>query len=333
VTPGEAAQDRAVPVAARAVAALTLVALLAGPAAGDPQADGTTVAGSPPASVSQHDATARAPAVSTLAIPIGGVSRTATVVLPDSVARPAGHRPPLLVVLHGVGGSGAELRGLGFEELALARGVAVAYPDGWRASWNDGRPGIEHESPTEVRDDVAFLQALIAELGTQAGIDAGRVAVAGFSNGALMTGRLACEAAGALVAVALVAGTVGEGLLGTCRPTHPVPVVLVASDGDGIVPYGGGRIADFDGRRRGRVTSAAEFLAFWAAASGCGPTVATAVAGAAVPVTRLEAQECRPGSAVVHYRVSGGGHEWYRVAGFDTTTAVWDAVAPALGVA
>ena len=327
-----AARGRPDGTTARAVAAVMLVALLAGPAAGDPQR-GTDAAGFPPASVSRHDATARAPVVSTLAIPIGGVSRTATVVLPGSVARPAGHRPPLLVVLHGVGGRGAELRGLGFEELALARGVAVAYPDGLGASWNDGRPGIEHESPAEVRDDVAFLQALIAELDARAGIDAGRVAVAGFSNGALMTGRLACEAAGALVAVALVAGTVGEGLLGTCRPTHPVPVVLVASDGDGIVPYDGGRIADFNGRRRGRVTSAAEFLAFWAAASRCGPTVATEVAGAAVPVTRLDAQGCRPGSAVVHYRVSGGGHEWHRVAGFDTTTAVWDAVAPALGVA
>ena len=35
----------------------------------------------------------------------------------------------------------------------------------------------------------------------------------------------------------------------------------------------------------------------------------------------VEAQACTPGSPVVHYRVTGGVHEWFRIQGFDTTNS------------
>ncbi|MEO6121439.1 MAG: PHB depolymerase family esterase [Acidimicrobiales bacterium] len=269
--------------------------------------------------------------VSTVSLEVGGVARRTLVVEPPADSVAARQRPPLLIVLHGVGGQGADMRHLGFEELASDRGVIVAYPDAFRGSWNDGRPGMEPASPGDVVDDVAFLRALVVELGSRAGADTHRVAVAGFSNGALMTGRLACELPDGLVAVGLVAGTVGEGFTASCRPNRPLPVVLVAGTADAIVPYGGGQIADFAGRKRGRVASAEEFVAFWAATNRCPTSVETPVPGAAVPVTRREAQGCASTASVVHYRIGDGGHDWYRVSGFDTTAAVWGFLAPWLG--
>jgi len=293
---------------------------LAGPAAGDPgRPDGE--AGPPPAP----------PAVARWTLAVDGRPRTATVVGPAGPAGPADPAGrPLLVVLHGVGGRGADLRPLGFEEPALAAGAVVAYPDAWRGSWNDGRPGLEPEDPADVPDDVAFFRSLVAEAGRRAGVDPARVAVAGFSNGALMAARLACDAADAVVAVAPVAGTAGEGFEASCRPARPVAVVQVAGDADTIVPYDGGAVADAGGRRRGRVASAGAFVSWWAAAHGCRTLDWTALAGAAVPVARLDGTGCRTGGRVVHYRVGGGGHEWYRVAGFDTTAVAWAVLGPAL---
>lgn len=266
-------------------------------------------------------------ATTTIEVMAAGLPRRALVVTPPAGSRRPGRRPPVLVVLHGVGGTGGDLRALGFEEQAAKLGVVIAYPDAWRGSWNDGRPGMEHASPSDVADDLAFLRALIRELGTVAGADTSRVAVAGFSNGAIMTGRLACDPPDGLVAVALVAGTVGQGFAPTCRAPRPLPVMLVAGTADGIVPYGGGRIADFDGRARGLVAAVDEFLAFWSITNRCGPPATRAVP-AAVAVTVLDGAGCAPAGAVRHYRIDGGGHEWYRVDGFDTTAAVWDFVAP-----
>ncbi len=262
-----------------------------------------------------------------LEVEVAGLVRRALVVTPPVHSPHPGRRPPILVVLHGVGGRGADLRSLGFEELAAGQGVVVAYPDAWRGSWNDGRPGLDPASAADATDDVAFVGALVRELGDAVGADTSRVAVAGFSNGALMTGRLACESPDGLVAVALVAGTVGQGFETGCRPSRPLPVMVVAGTGDGIVPYDGGRIADFAGRARGRVAAVDDFLAFWSAAGRCGaPT--SAVVPAAIAVSRVDAGGCAPGAALRHYRVEGGGHEWYRVGGFDTTGAIWEFVAP-----
>lgn len=53
---------------------------------------------------------------------------------------PAGGRIPLVLVFHGGGGTGrGTARLYGFNDLADARGVAIAYPEGLDHHWNDGR--------------------------------------------------------------------------------------------------------------------------------------------------------------------------------------------------
>ncbi|MGH9165000.1 MAG: alpha/beta hydrolase family esterase [Acidimicrobiales bacterium] len=290
-----------------------------------------TVAG--PAGAAGDDAgTAGGPADLSVGLEVSGVHRSAVLVLPPERSVAPRRRPPLLVVLHGVGMRGSDMRSLGFDAMAARQGVVVAYPDAWHGSWNDGRPGLEPASPDDVVDDVAFLRSLISEVGARAGADTARVAVVGFSNGALMAGRLACDAPAGVVAVGLVAGTVGEGFASSCTPSGRLPVVVVAGTGDATVPYGGGQIADFNGRKRGRVAGVGEFLAFWRAVDGCGAVAEAPVPGAAVAVSRIEWRECDRGGAVVHYRIEGGGHDWYRVGGFDTTAAVWRFVTPWLGI-
>lgn len=81
----------------------------------------------------------------------------------------------------------------------------VVYPngipdfDGGGNSWEDGRtpsPG-QYDAPDPnqpKRDDVGFIDALIAEVKSrETAVDAGRVYVAGMSNGGVMTHRLLCN--------------------------------------------------------------------------------------------------------------------------------------------
>jgi polyhydroxybutyrate depolymerase len=149
------------------------------------------------------------------------------------------------------------------------------------------------------------------------------MAVVGFSNGAIMAGRVACDLADRVAAVAVVGGTAGQGFEQSCRPARPVAVLAVAGSNDRTVPYGGGRVADWGARRRGFVAPVDDFFAFWRAQAGCSSTQPVP----ALPqVAAARGAECRSETAVVRYRVNGGGHEWFRPPGLDTTNVVWDFV-------
>jgi len=246
--------------------------------------------------------------------------RWTTIVPPSADGRPA---RGVVVVLHGVGGRGLDMRATAaLEPLAAPEGVVLVFPDAFAGAWNDGRPGADPVVPGTAVDDVHFLRLLIDETVARTGATPDRVAVVGFSAGAMMASRLACDAADRVGAVALVGGTAGQGFQQSCRPARPVAAMVVAGSADPTVPYGGGRVADWGTRKRGFVASVDEVFAFWAAEGGCRPA-AVPSGGLAGVVSELRSPDCRSGTAVVRYRVDGGGHEWFRLPRFDTTGTVW----------
>ena len=255
-------------------------------------------------------------------LPVGGFSRNYLAVVPPATAKPRS----LLIVLHGVNGRGVNMRAMGFESGAAPNGTVIVYPDALGGSWNDGRAGLEPMQAGMVTDDVVFLRALIDEMVTRANVDPTRVAVAGFSNGAMMASRVACDMPDRVRGVALVGGTAGQNNAQICQPSRSVPIVEVHGTSDPVVPYTGGKVADNQGRKRGSVLSVVDFVSFWSHTCRCTGTRETPIK-AALAVTMIEAQSCSPGSPVVHYRVNGGAHEWFRIQGFDTTKVVWDFLA------
>ena len=288
------------------------------PAAPPPPAPTATVpvtAPQPPAPVAPAAARpSLPPGVHEHQVQVDDHVRRWTTVVPDGPAPNA-----LVVVLHGVGARGVDMRFTGFE----SRGAVVAYPDGLGGAWNDGRPGADPVVAGPVVDDIRFLRLVIEETTARTGVDPGRVAVVGFSNGGIMAGRLACDLADRVAAVALIGGAGAQGFDQTCRPAHPVAVMLVAGSGDRLVPYGGGRVADWGPRRRGFVAPVEDVFAFWRASAGCS---STEVVAGAPQVNVARGAGCRAGTSVVRYRVNGGGHEWFRAPTLDTTGAVWDFV-------
>ncbi len=90
---------------------------------------------------------------------------------------------------------------------------------------------------TSCNDDVGFLKALIEEVTVDWSVDAGRVYVSGFSNGAMMANRIACEASELFTAVALVGGRLERGF--ECTPTRSLPLLQINGGADETVPHDG----------------------------------------------------------------------------------------------
>lgn len=221
----------------------------------------------------------------------------------------APHARPLVLLLHGRLGDGAGMAKLtGFDALADREGLVVAYPDGIRRSWADGRGATPADQ--EHVDDVGFLTALVREIEARELIDPARVYVAGMSNGGFMSERLACEASATFAAVGVVAATLGETLAATCKPRRPVPIAYFNGTEDPLVPYAGGEI----GGGRGRALGAEESVERWRRWNGCGAAPTTRAlpenAHDATAVRERSWTACREGAAVVAYRIDGGGHSW-----------------------
>jgi polyhydroxybutyrate depolymerase len=223
-----------------------------------------------------------------------------------------GHPLPLVVVIHGAGGSGKLVAiNTGFSAAADSHGFAVAYPDGTRSrvsalltlfrgrhfTWNAGDCcGFAKERGI---DDVAALRALVEDATRAAPIDSSRVFAAGLSNGGMMAYRLACEAADVFAAVAVVSGAL---VTHACAPSEPVSVIHIHGALDQVVPYDGGRGAYTT------YPTTESAIDFWLGADGCDPT--PQVSWPADGVTKRRFPNCRAGTEVELIKLESSRHGW-----------------------
>lgn len=250
---------------------------------------------------------AAAPPAVAYSLTLDGERRTWTLRLPAGV-----ERPPLILVLHGGGGRGRQIeRHSGMTEAALPAGFAVAYPDGLHRQWNDGRGDLVSAEKGNLRDDVAFLTALIDRLAAEGSIDPARVYVMGISNGGMMTYRLLCEAAGRFAGAVAIVANLGEEIAPACQPARPVPLMVLNGTDDPLVPYQGGAVTVFE-QERGRVLSTEATLARFATVNGCAGREQLAAADPApqdgVTPEHVVYQGCA--APLELWRFVGGGHGW-----------------------
>jgi poly(3-hydroxybutyrate) depolymerase len=216
---------------------------------------------------------------------------------------------PTIIMLHGNGGQAQNaMRGSGLGQLAMQQGFVAVFPEGIARGWNDGRPAIaaQQRSRTGVApDDVGFLKALVKELTDRGITDPARVYLAGFSNGAFMTYRMACDAAGTFAAIGTFEGNMPIAFGGNCRPSAPLPVVVFSATGDPRVHYQG------TNGPKGGLWSTDQTVGFFRQHNGCAdrpresrlPSPEQDASG----VTLLQWSDCR-GAPVALYRIEGGAH-------------------------
>jgi len=237
----------------------------------------------------------------------GGVARTYAAVIPKTV--PA----PLVLVLHGNTQQGADMQTrTSWPEVARREGFVAVFPDGLNRSWADGRSDANRAGrlPPRGTDDAAFLADLIAKFVSDGLADPRRIYVTGVSNGGAMTMTLVCRHAELFAAAGSVIANLTDEMAKDCKPSRPVPMLVMNGTADPLIAYGGGR-----GTSRfavSNVLSTDATIAFWRSINGCGgdrqstklPDTNTEDSST---VTRIES-ECPAGREVVLYRVDGGGH-------------------------
>lgn len=223
--------------------------------------------------------------VQALTIDVGGTERTFVLSVPDGYdpATPS----PLVFAWHGLGGSGSGARSyFGLEQQAAGAAIFV-YPDGLVVEQGDTGWVLTVDGR-----DVAFYDALRAQLEAQYCVDTTRVFSTGHSFGGYMSNALGCARASELRAIAPVAG---GGPWGACDTTPLSALVIHGSNDPTVDPSEG----------QGSLT-------WWRQQAGCsGESVATTPAGC------VDYQGCT--GVRVGFCTHEEGHSWPALA----PEAVW----------
>lgn len=250
-----------------------------------------------------------------------GLTRSYGVFVPETLDDPA----PLVIALHPAGTSGREMALITrFVELANLSGWLVAFPDGPGGYWDYGAGTPEWEEVPDVRDDPGFIAAMIEAVDAEWTIDRERLYAAGYSNGARMAHRLACELP--LAAAAMVAATLSDEVTKSCKDGN-VAVWMQHGTADGVIPFEGDPDLTIGNLRISRGLSVIETAQFYALRNGCdNPTMDTVFEFNEVVRVRLDLvryQDCAQGSAVEVLVADGGGHGWTHVPTVDTSALIW----------
>lgn len=251
---------------------------------------------------------------------------------------------PVVIVLHGGGGSKEDARRQAcpngdlddpgcLDRLADCEGFLVVYPDGTLGSpltnartFNAGGGAggfacISGESCAQQVDDVRFFGDLLDALETDLGIDPARVYATGFSNGAAMAHRLACELSDRIAAIAPIGAGNQFSAVEACAPARSVPVLEIHGTDDPCWPYAGGENACAGLLSPGLQVPVPETVADWASRNECRsePVVFNWPdfdPADGTTVTSVSYRDCSDGGDVVLLRVNGGGHAWPGGSGF-----------------
>jgi len=215
---------------------------------------------------------------------------------------------PLVFVFHGgTGNAESAIRMSGLNEVADQNGFLVIYPNGTSRisddkllTWNGGTCcGYAQEKNV---DDVGFVRAVAASLQAQVNIDARRIYATGLSNGAILSQRLACEAADLFAAIAPVAGTLN---FSPCQPSRTISVIEFHGTADQHIPYTGGlgpkSLVNVN------FASVPASIGFWTSLDGCNSQPDTKTSG---DIRHETWGGCVNSTAVELYTVIDGGHAW-----------------------
>jgi polyhydroxybutyrate depolymerase len=156
---------------------------------------------------------------------VGG--RTYTINVPAGLTAT---QVPLVLALHGAGSTSSTMESFsGLTPFAAQRGFIVAYPQGSPA-------GAGYWSPGPGSADVTFLRQVVTDISSTWCVDPHHVHATGWSRGAVMSLRLACDAADVFASVTSYAGsdpTLIDGG-GPCSPSRAIGIGIFSGAFDFI---------------------------------------------------------------------------------------------------
>jgi polyhydroxybutyrate depolymerase len=167
-------------------------------------------------------------------------------------------------------------------------------------SWNSG--GLTGRGYSNV-NDVGFVNAAIDRVQADFLVDADRIYVTGFSNGAAMAFRVGVELSDLIAAIAPVSNSF---LANGDRLKRPVSLLMIWGTADPLSPFEGGKV-----RRAGQLTfrpSAEDSWKRWGQLLHCSLVSQTFYDRNGVKGQKFTS--CWMGADAVLYTVDGMGHNW-----------------------
>ena len=250
-------------------------------------------------------------------ITVGGTARTYRLYLPAKYPTPDKKALPVVVMLHGAGGAGAQVeKETGWTKKADDELFVAVFPDALPANpaqtasfrlnprfWSDhsGRGNAAHGKI----NDVAFLNAVLDDVEKRVSVDTKREFLTGFSSGASMTFLAAAKMGGRLAAAAPVSGHVWEK---GATEGRAVPLLLIFGTKDPLNPWEGGAGVNPWGGRDQSKPKIMDTVNAWAVATGCPlkPIVIEDKNG----VKRLAYGPGKNGAEFLFITIDGMGHTW-----------------------
>lgn len=222
---------------------------------------------------------------------------------------------PLVVSFHGLS-EGAEIHTAHSDLTPFAEenGFVVAFPNGTGIPLRWNVLPTDDDVTLDTGNDLAYVDAMVAQLADELCLDLSAVYATGLSNGAGMASLVACERNDVFAAVAPVAG-LRPPL--SCGDANTMPVLSFHGTADPILLYNGG-VADIGSLLTGTAAPAPPpadidgpgypaSARAWARHNGCDPDPAETTIGDDVIRWVFD---CPEGNDVEFYIVVDGGHTW-----------------------
>ena len=224
-----------------------------------------------------------------------GVTRSYYVSYPSNAVEST----PLIINMHGYGSNALEQRFYSeMDQFAHSQNITVVYPQGFNNSWNvftfwDASP----------YDDVEFISSMIDDISENFSIDLNKVYACGMSNGGYMSYRLACDLSDKITAFGSVTGNF---MLQIIDPNdcldqdREIPIIHFHGTNDGVVNY---YPPSFD-----QSLTASESIDFWSDYNNLTLESLESI-NSNVEIYSYFNESLL--TKFVHYKVYGGGHEWF----------------------
>ncbi len=257
---------------------------------------------------------------------VGQGSRSYSIYIPDTGADTSAR--PALLSLHGGGGSALiQASTSQLVKLAHKQKLFIAFLEGSGVIQTYNAGSCCGYAKTNNIDDVLYANMVLDDISATYNVDATRIYATGFSNGGMMSHRLACEVADRIAGVAAVGGASAEfdqdlNRYFTCTPSRPIPILHIHATNDLNYPYAGGigdglsatsyypvESAIADWRTRNNVTAQAAVERVTATTTCYHYTVPVNIT---IPSSRVTLCKVDPINVydATNEIVFGGGHSW-----------------------